>query len=316
MTGVHLLIFATVVAAAAPRLLPRAGWAYRSPRLGIAAWYAVLATVTLSVASAGILWLAPWQGPHSAACLAWRWCMGAAHGDFGVVGRTIAAVLVVSAAVLAARIALTVARVARTASARREQHRELLTVAGRRDLRLGATVVEHARPAAYTLAGRDRRVVVTTGALQVLAVDELAAVLAHERAHARGRHDLLIDGVRLLEAACPKVMLFSAARTQLARLVEIRADEVATTRHAPISLARALVAMACASTATPVGALAVSGGDAAERLHRLLTPPAPLRPVHRATLVTAIGTLATAPLALVIAAQFVPILAACPLGMP
>jgi hypothetical protein len=43
-------------------------------------------------------------------------------------------------------------------------------------------------------------VVVTTGALQVLPAERVAAVLDHERAHAAGHHQLLTDVARLLAA--------------------------------------------------------------------------------------------------------------------
>lgn len=61
MIGVHLVLLAAVLAGAAPRTLGRAGWVCRSPGLGIAAWYAVLAAV-LSATAAGVLALVtPWQ---------------------------------------------------------------------------------------------------------------------------------------------------------------------------------------------------------------------------------------------------------------
>ena len=61
MIGVHLLLVAAVVASVAPRCLARAGGVYRSPRLGIAAWYAVLAAVTSAVAAATVALVAPWR---------------------------------------------------------------------------------------------------------------------------------------------------------------------------------------------------------------------------------------------------------------
>jgi hypothetical protein len=109
--------------------------------------------------------------------------------------------------------------------------------------------------------------------------------------------------------------LFAVARVQLCRLVEIRADEVATGGHAPISLARALVAMATANATNepaPAGAVAATGGDAAERLHRLLTPPAPLRRAHRAALAVGIAVLAAAPTVGLLTAQLFPVLGMCP----
>jgi Zn-dependent protease with chaperone function len=44
----------------------------------------------------------------------------------------------------------------------------------------------------YCVPGRLPTIVVTTGALAVLEPEQLAAVLAHERAHLAGRHHLLL----------------------------------------------------------------------------------------------------------------------------
>lgn len=316
MIAVHLLLFAAAVSVCAPRALARAGWVYRSPRLGIAAWYAVLGAVLMAVAGAVLAVAAPWQAGDASVCVAWRWCVQAARGGYGLAGRAAVAVVMLVGLALAGRLLVTGLRLARAASTRRRMHVQMLTVAGRAVPELGATVVDDPRPAAYVVAGRARQMVVTTGALQQLRGDEVAAVLAHERAHAAGRHDLLLDGMRLLARAFPRMTLFAVARAQLCRLVELRADEVATVGHAPISLARALVAMAAAAEASPAlapaGAVAATGGDAAERLHRLLTPPAPLLRVQKAALVAGIGVVALSPAAVLLAAQAFPVLGMCP----
>ncbi|MCZ7379867.1 M56 family metallopeptidase [Micromonospora sp. WMMC250] len=290
---------------------------YRSPRLGIAAWYAVLGAVLTAASGAVLAVVAPWQAATAPACVAWRWCVQAARGEFGLLGRTAASVVLLAGLGLTVRLLLTGVRLARAASARRRTHVRILAMTGWTVPELGATVVDNAQPAAYVVAGHGRRVVVTTGALQQLAGDEVAAVLAHERAHAAGRHDLLLDGVRLLHQAFPRMALFALAHVQLCRLVEMRADEVATARHAPISLARALVTMATANAidhGTPAlaGVVAATGGDAAERLHRLLTPPAPLGRAQRAGLVAGITSLALAPAVALLAVQVFPVLGMCP----
>src|SRR6266542_3862226 len=239
----------------------------------------------------------------------------------GVAGRAVAArrgagVCGVAGVALVGRLVVCGVRLARAGAVRRREHLHVLALAGRRSAELGATVVECAEPAAYMLAGRDRRVVVTTGAVDALSAGELAAVLAHERAHAAGRHDLLLAGVRLLRAAFPHVVLFAVARAQLGRLVELRADDFAVASHPRISLARALVAMAthtgAAASVVPVGAVAAAGGDAAERLRRLLEPPARLSSLQRAAVAAGIAALALAPAALLVAAQVFPVLGMCP----
>ena len=318
MTGVHLLLFAAAVSVLAPRMLAGAGWVYRAPRLGIAAWYAVLAAFVSAVAGAVVAVLAPWQATNAPICAAWRWCVQAARGEFGVAGRAVAALAAVVGLVLAVRLVVTAVRLGRAAARRRRAHALMLAVAGRRQPHLDATVIDDPRPAAYLVAGRRRRVVVTTGALNQLTDEEVAAVLAHERAHATGRHALLLDAARLLHRAFPRMVLFTIAHAQLARLVELRADELATREHSRISLARALVAVASATaTDEPVpgglaGAVPAAGGDAAERLHRLLAPPDPLSGLHRRAVAMALAALAVTPPAILAAAQLFPVLGMCP----
>lgn len=319
MIGLHLLLLAVAICVAAPRVLAGAGWVHRSPRLGIAAWYATLLAVATAVLGAAVAWLAPWQVANAPVCVAWRWCTEAARGGYGAAGRLAFYAILSVAVAVAAWMAATIGRAVGAGAQRRREHLRTLNLAGRPSPELGATVVEHPQPAAYVVAGHRRRVVVTTGALQALSADELAAVLAHERAHAAGRHDLIIDGIRLLQRAFPNSALLACARGELGRLVEMRADDVAARSHARISLARALVAMAATITqpaaASPAGlalVLAATGGDALARMNRLLDPPKPLRRAHRCSLAGGLGLLAAAPLGLLLAAQIFPVLGMCP----
>jgi len=141
-------------------------------------------------------------------------------------------------------------------------------------------------------------------------------VIAHERAHAAGRHDLLLDGARLLATAFPRIGLFGIAHTHLTRLIEIRADDIATVHRNPLSLARALVTMASA-TANLAGqpTLAATGGDAMQRLNRLLTPPLPLTHAHARIIGVAVVTLAASPLLVLAVTLLVPGLAIMPVSI-
>ena len=58
-------------------------------------------------------------------------------------------------------------------------------------------------PGACPAAGRP--VVLTSAAVEALDDTQLAAVLAHERAHQRGRHHLLVSLAGSLAAAFPRV---------------------------------------------------------------------------------------------------------------
>jgi hypothetical protein len=310
MISVDLLLLAGVVSFAATRLLPRAGWVFRSPRLGLLAWYAVIAATVSSVAGAVVSLLVTWPGTRATVCAWSAWCVQAFRGGHGPVGRMVATVLAVGLAVAGLRAAGAGWRLWRTIAQRRREHAVMAEALGRESVELGATV------AAYVVPGRRARVVITTAACQTLAPREVAAVLAHERAHARGRHHLLADAVRLLAAAFPTVAVFAQARAQIDRLVEIRADEVASQRHSRLDLARALVSMAEAGDrhrgAVPAGAVAATGGDALERVQRLLNPPAVLPAVTRMGLGLGLVGLALTPLGLVVLTGVFPMLASCP----
>jgi len=187
----------------------------------------------------------------------------------------------------------------------RRRHLALLRLTGTPRTDLDATVLPGADAAAYLVPGRHPHVVITTGALGRLTEAELAAVVAHERAHAAGRHDRLRTAMRLLHRAFPVVPVFAHATRQVDRLVELCADEAAVRQHGALPLARALVAMA-APTLTP-GVLHAAGGDAAERLRRLLQPPPPLAWPVKALAAAGWTLLPAAPLLVVAVARFAPI---------
>ena len=90
--------------------------------------------------------------------------------------------------------------------------------------------------------------------------------------------------VNLMAEAFPASRLFAQAHTHVSRLAEVCADDVAVRRHSRLDLARALVTVAegaATGTRALAVALAATGGDAATRVHRLLTPPTPPRRLIR-----------------------------------
>lgn len=310
MIAVVLLAVAAAVAFLAPRALVNRSWVNRSPVLGLAAWYAALFSVTAGLGLAALALVIPWPRTVDVLCALWSWCADALRGEYGLLGHVAGALLVGLVLLVAGRTMLVVARAARSVVAGRRRHRDAVTLVGTHLPGLGVTMLDHTNPAAYLVPGRHRRIVVTTGALALLSASELAAVVAHERAHATGRHHLLRDGARLLEQGFPRIALFTVAHQQITRLVEIHADQIAARHHAPLNLAYALVAMTTGN-ATPSSTLAATGGDAVERVHRMLQPPAPLPRGARVGLVAAMAAVAVLPLAAVALAWAEPMLAAC-----
>lgn len=105
-------------------------------------------------------------------------------------------------------------------------------------------MVDYDERLAYCLPGRKGHAVITTGALASLAPEQVAAVLAHEQAHLRGRHHLVLAAAEALALAFPRLPLFEQARIEVARLVELLADDVAARRHPRIHIAAALIRLA------------------------------------------------------------------------
>jgi Zn-dependent protease with chaperone function len=162
----------------------------------------------------------------------------------------------------------------------RRRHAEAVAVLGRALPELDAVVVEHDAPAAWCLPGRERRIVVTTGAVRTLDPQQLRAVVAHERAHLRGRHHLLLAAADAIARAFPLLPLCRHAGLEIAGLVEMLADDAAARSHGRAVLAAALVGVG--EGAAPSTALAAGGPSAVRRMRRMLVPPRPLRLPSRA----------------------------------
>jgi Zn-dependent protease with chaperone function len=180
----------------------------------------------------------------------------------------------------------------------RQRQRTLLSLLAHGDPKVpGALVVDHPAAAAYCLPGLRSAIVISTGALELLDQAELAAVLAHERAHLRERHDLVLLPFTALLRAFRWSAVARRAHEAVALLVEMHADDRAL-RHRPArELATALLRVGAAGGGRPpAGALAASDGlacDVAARVARLLRP-APGLSVPARTLICAAAALAVA----------------------
>ena len=175
-----------------------------------------------------------------------------------------------------ARLLVAVIRVAITTRRRRAHHRMVVDLVGvghdcalaqpctkTRDLR----VLDVQQPLAYCLPGVRSRVVVSEGALNTLADAEVAAILSHERAHLRARHDLVLEAFTAVRAAFPRLVRSANALGAVQLLVELLADDAAVRAAGRTPLARALVA--CAASRAPSGALAAGGPSTELRVRRL-----------------------------------------------
>jgi len=193
---------------------------------------------------------------------------------------------------------VTMAAFAAVLRARRRQ-RMLLSLLAHGDPKVpGALVVDHPAATAYCVPGLRSRIVISAGALDLLDQAELAAVLAHERAHLRERHDLVLLPFTALLRAFRWSAVACEAHAAVALLVEMLADDRAL-RHRPArELATALLRVGAAGgVRAPAGALAAADrgadGQVAARVSRLLRPPPRLpRPALILVAVVAVATVA------------------------
>lgn len=156
----------------------------------------------------------------------------------------------------------------------RRQHVELLELVGRefdtldlpqppRHLR----VIDHPTPTAYCVPGLTHRVVISTGMLERLGQSEVLAVLAHERAHVRARHDLLVEFFTVLHTAMPERLRQHAVLDEVRLLAEVLADRAGARDIGTVPMGRALVALA--GSRHPVATFAASADSVSAAQVRL-----------------------------------------------
>ncbi|MEV5326848.1 M56 family metallopeptidase [Nonomuraea sp. NPDC052634] len=156
----------------------------------------------------------------------------------------------------------------------RRRHRMLLALTSHDDPGVpGVRVLAHPSAAAYCVPGLRSQVVVSEGALKLLSEDELAAVLAHEAAHVRERHDLVLLPFAALRRALPWSKVVADAQAQVELLVEMAADDRARRYCSPRRLATALLRFGTAGAMpTPQGMLGVHASHVMARVNRLVKP--------------------------------------------
>jgi predicted transcriptional regulator/Zn-dependent protease with chaperone function len=279
---------------------PGARWPDRAPLLAIltylAAGWSVVAALGLAGLTLAVHATALGGGlSHLIGACVLR--LRATYGTPG--GATVAALGLSLAGAVAARTALTAITHFRAAGQQALRHAQTARLVGHPEPALGAVLVEHAQPHAYCVAGRHPTVILTTGAVQALDHGQLDAVLAHERAHLAGRHHRLLALARIGRLVLPFLPLMRDADEQVARLVELHADDAAARARDPRLLATALVVLATA--ASPAPALAAAATDSVQRIHRLLGPAEPLGRARRQLLGTIAAALALTPVALALA---------------
>jgi len=301
MTAAALATLALVCAVGAWRFT-RARWTYRSPHVAIVLWQAL--GVTWGLAGTGAL-LGYALEPYGEGVLhgLYEFVISAFGGGQGLpkpydMPRILA--LVAGLTALAVLILVLLAAGAQTLRARR-RHRVLLALTAREDPEVpGVRVLDHPGATAYCVPGLRSQVVVSEGALKLLSADELNAVLAHEAAHVRERHDLVLLPFAALRRALPWSRVVRAAQGEVGLLVEMAADDVARRGCSARRLATALLRFGTAGAVpAPHGALGAASSAAAvmARVERLVNPlPVLPRGVRYAIIAFSVALTSSAPL--------------------
>lgn len=295
VAALGLLVLGVALAEPVSRALAAAHWPARDPVGALLVWQAVGLAGGLALVGAGVVYgLAPLAPDLLGALtvLADRPAALLAVGTDHLVGLALGLGL---AGWLLGVMAVTTRRTLRA----RRRHCDLLDVLATPWPAVpGAHVLEHAAPVAYCLPGRRARLVLSVGTLEALEPGQVVAVLAHERAHLRERHDLVVLPFVAWGATAPFVPGMVRAQVAVAALIEMRADDVAAASTRPAELACALRTVGGAAPAAALGSFVTA---LERRLARITTPPAPLPgPVWALIRLAAAALVAVPPVALLV----------------
>jgi Zn-dependent protease with chaperone function len=269
VSALAFTLVALILVGPVPALLARASWPLRAPRAAIVLWQSIALAGVLSAFSAGLaiasrLFVPGPDGRPTATVTS----------ELEVLGWPLWTLYVVVFAltlVVGVRLAVAVIQVAIATRRRRAHHRMLVDLLGiahdSAPRASGLRILDVPQPLAYCLPGVRSRVVVSEGTLTALSGGEMSAILSHERAHLRARHDLVLEMFTAVHAAFPRFVRSGNALDAVRLLIELLADDAAVRTAGPTPLARALVA--CASGHTPSGALAAGGPTTVLRVRRL-----------------------------------------------
>jgi len=250
-------------------LLARAQWTHRAPRAAVALWQAIGISGALAAIGFGlaVTVLPSHAGLRGGLVHLGRQVMAGRPlqglGISGALGLTLASDVCI---VLILGLATTTLRT----TFDRARHRHLLDLVSHTvDEVPDVHVLDDPRVTAYCLPGVRPRIVVSAGALRLLGKGEIGAVVAHERGHAHGRHGVVMLPFASMDPLLRWMPYVRCARTQVALLLEMAADDFALRTSRPQVLAGALLEMS-ASGASPNCAFAANSTAIALRIHRLL----------------------------------------------
>ncbi len=270
-----LLVLAALLAWPVPAAFARARWSRRDPVVALLCWQALGLAGGLSLIGAPLVFgLDPWGDALPAAAAAFvadepRASVSAYHW-----------VALGLAALVAGRLIWVLVRSGLRIASVQARNRALLRVVTREGsagpLADRVNIVDVAEMVAFCLPGGPPMIVLSAAVVTELDQAELAAVVAHERAHLAERHHLFLLPFVAWQRALPMVPATGQASITVHDLVELRADDRAATAAGRAVLARAIARIGSATA--PAGALAIAANSpiTTVRVSRLMQRPQPL----------------------------------------
>ena len=261
-----LVAHGIVLGVAGPPVLARLTHGGHAPRSGIAAWLVAIVAFLVSWLAVGVLVagdvLRHWHQTRSLVASCGELLCDLAAGRAGGIAQV--TVLAAAAGVVfsGARLTRTIVRL----RAKAHRHSEAIRLVGQPTADADVYVMQTPERAAYCVSGRPATIVVTSAAVAALGERELAAVIAHERAHVAGRHLAIVTAMRGVALILPRVRLITRGATEVARLLEMCADDAAAARYGRRALLDGLMALVGAAPASALGAADVAVLHRAERL--------------------------------------------------
>ncbi|MEU7901634.1 M56 family metallopeptidase [Actinoplanes sp. NPDC049118] len=259
MTALLLGALGLTLSLVVPGVLARARWTDRAPAAAVLLWQSI--TLAGVLCALGVVLAAPQE-------LVGALGSGRPVGAAALIGALAVAGLIIL------RLVVSLFRVGIRSRARRARHRmlvDLLDSAERHgelpvEVPAGLRVLNGPLPFAYCLPGRSSRVVLSSGALRILDAAQVGVVIAHEQAHLRHRHDVVMESFTAFYRSVPRPLRSRAPLDAVHLLLEMVADDAARRRGgaAPLRTALALLGDAV-SPDTP----AEVGGAEADRRRRL-----------------------------------------------
>ncbi|WP_250002556.1 M56 family metallopeptidase [Actinoplanes sp. M2I2] len=259
MTALLLGALGLTLSLIVPGILANARWPDRAPVAAVVLWQAV--TLTAVLAALGVVLAAPEEVTRAAGS-------GRPVVEAALIGALAVAALII------VRLLVSLIGVSRRSRARRARHRMLVDLLDRAEQHreLGPDnlrVLDGPLPLAYCVPGREPRVVLSHGVLQVLDREQVDAVLAHEQTHLRHRHEVVMESFTAFYRAVPRPLRSRLPLDAVHLLLEMIADDVARRRVGAAPLRAALERLSDAVPLTEDAAADPRGDARRRRLARL-----------------------------------------------